>query len=259
MTGPAAAGGATATPVGEATSLGLSVVVPAFDERLRLPSSLERICAYLKSVGRLDRSEILVVDDGSRDGTADLASDWPEPTVRFLRLEENRGKGAALRTGVLASRGDLVLLCDADLSTPIEDLERLEARLEEAPVVFGSRARPESAIGRRQPWYRNQMGKTFNRLLWLLGVRGVRDTQCGFKLLRGDVARRLFERLTIDRFAYDVELLLAARAAGHEVVEVGVRWDHVEESRVHPVRDAARMLYDVARLRLRQILSPGTR
>lgn len=228
----------------------LSIVIPAYNERERLPRTLPRIVEYLHDRGLWpEDAEVLVVDDGSEDGTAELARGWASP-VRFLRLDRNRGKGAALRAGVLDSRGELVLLCDADLSTPIEELVKLEAKLAEAPVVFGSRATPQSDIGTRQPWYRNQMGKMFNRILWLLGVRGIRDTQCGFKLLRGELARELFAQIEVERFAYDVELLLRARRAGHSVVEVGVRWDHVEESRVSPIRDASRMLWDVLRLQL---------
>lgn len=238
----------------EQPPLQLSIVIPAYNERDRLPSSLSRIVRYLEKRGFAENeAEVLVVDDGSCDGTFDLAAEWTEP-VRFLRLPSNRGKGAAVRAGVMASRGALVLLCDADLSTPIDELGKLEAKLPLAPVVFGSRATPQSEIGTYQPWYRNQMGKMFNRILWVLGVRGIKDTQCGFKLLRGDLARELFADLEVERFAYDVELLLRARRAGHAVLEVGVRWDHVEESRVSPIRDASRMLLDVLALQLRSFL-----
>jgi glycosyltransferase involved in cell wall biosynthesis len=231
--------------------LKLSIIIPAYNERLRLPMTLRRIESYLGSRGLLESSEVLVVDDGSSDGTSTLAADWSDGPIRFLRLPANRGKGAALRHGVQSSVGEAVLLCDADLSTPIEDLGKLESVLDRVPVVFGSRKASGSFIGDRQPWYRTQMGNTFNRILWVLGVRGIHDTQCGFKLLRGEVARQLFAELEVERFAFDVEILLRARRHGYEVAEVGVRWDHVEESRVHPVSDALRMLYDVLRLQLR--------
>lgn len=234
--------------------LELSIVIPAYNERQRLPSTLHRVLRYLDEHDLLERSEVIVVDDGSTDDTFSLGHDFGSP-VRFLQLAENRGKGAALRHGVEHSSGALVLLCDADLSTPIEDLGKLEPLLGTSQLVFGSRARRDSDIGVSQPWYRNQMGKTFNRILWLLGIRGIHDTQCGFKLLQGDVARELFSELLVERFAYDVDLLLLARKHGYRVAEVGVSWDHVEESRVSPIRDASRMLLDVLWLRLRRGLT----
>lgn len=225
----------------------LSVVVPAYNEARRLGASLERICAYLAQRGAAN--EVIVVDDGSVDGTAEVATRFP---VTLLRLERNAGKGAALRHGVLASRGRRVLLSDADLSTPIEEVERLEPVLAEAPVVLGSRALASSRITRRQPRGRELMGKTFNLVLRLLGFTAMRDTQCGFKLLDGAVARELFAELETRRFAYDVELVWLARRHGHAVREVGVEWADSPDSRVHPLRDSSRMLWDVLRLRLRR-------
>jgi dolichyl-phosphate beta-glucosyltransferase len=227
----------------------LSVVLPAFDEEARLGPTLDRILGYLERRG--DPFEIVVVDDGSRDATAAVAELYGARGARLVRLARNRGKGAALRAGVAATRGGRVLLCDADLSTPIEDLERLEPHLARAEVVLGSRAVAESRILRRQPRHRELMGKTFNRIIRLSGVRGLADTQCGFKLLDGETARRLFAELTVDRFAYDVELVWLARRRGHRVVEVGVTWRDEPASKVHPLRDAASMLLDVVRFRLR--------
>ncbi|HEX2253823.1 MAG TPA: dolichyl-phosphate beta-glucosyltransferase [Thermoanaerobaculia bacterium] len=228
----------------------LSVVIPAYNEAQRLGSTLEHLLAYLE--GRGASFEVLVVDDGSGDATAEVAAAFVPRGVRVLRLEPNRGKGAALKAGVLASRGARVLLTDADLSTPIEDLPRLESRLPEAAVVLGSRALATSRITRRQPLYRELMGKGFNLLVRLAGVGGVRDTQCGFKLLDGDAARALFPELTVERFAYDVELVWLARRRGHRVVEEGVRWADSPDSRVSPLTDSLRMLWDLVRLRLRR-------
>ena len=228
----------------------LSVVIPAYQEAARLGATLERVLAYLE--GRDEAFEVVVVDDGSRDATAEIAARYAPRGVAVQRLETNRGKGAALRAGVARTRGRRVLLTDADLSTPIEDLPRLEARLGEADLVLGSRAVAGSEITRRQPLYRELMGKVFNRLIRLAGVRGLADTQCGFKLLEGDAARRLFSEMTVDRFAYDVELVWLARRRGLEVREVGVRWENSPDSRVHPVRDSLRMLWDLVRLRLRR-------
>jgi len=200
----------------------LSVVVPAYNEAGRLGPSLEKALAYLERRG--GSFEVLVVDDGSADGTGAAASAYAGRGVRLLVHARNRGKGAALRTGVLASAGEAVLLSDADFSTPIEELPKLERRLGEAELVLGSRAVPGAELRERQPFYRELMGKTFNRLIRLLGVRGLHDTQCGFKLLRGRVGRELFAAMTIDGFAYDVEMVWLAQRRGYRVVEVGVVW-----------------------------------
>jgi len=238
----------------------LSVIVPAYNEGRRLAPSLRRILDYLRATGR--RFEVLVVDDGSRDDTVEVArgleADSPVGRLLVLRHVVNRGKGAALRTGVLASQGARVLLSDADLSTPIEDLERLEPHLESADLVLGSRAVDDADITHRQPFYRELMGKVFNLVIRLSGVRGIRDTQCGFKLLDGEAARSLFAAVTIDRFAYDVELIWLARRRGLRVVEVGVTWANSEDSRVHPVRDSLSMLRDVLRFRFRHRGTPAS-
>jgi dolichyl-phosphate beta-glucosyltransferase len=194
---------------------------------------------------------VLVVDDGSRDRTVEVAEGFAARGVRVIRHERNRGKGAAVRTGLIASRGDAVLLSDADASTPIEELEKLELSLPEAPVVFGSRAVAGSDIRQHQPFYRELMGKTFNQIIQLLGVRGVSDTQCGFKLLAGDVARELGAKLTIDGFAYDVELVWLARRHGYPIAEVGVIWVNSPDSRVDPIRSSLSMFRDVIRMRVR--------
>lgn len=227
----------------------LSVVIPAYNEALRLGPTLQRVVEYLRQRGL--RYEVLVVDDGSTDATAEVAERFSGDGVQVLRQEVNRGKGAVLRAGVLASRGREVLLVDADMSTPIEDLEKLQPHLAEAPVVLGSRAVEGADIMLHQPFYRELMGRTFNLIIRILGVRGLRDTQCGFKLLAGDVARQLFSEMTIERFAYDVELVWLARRHGYEVAEVGVRWADSASSRVNPVSDSSRMLWDVLALRWR--------
>jgi dolichyl-phosphate beta-glucosyltransferase len=227
----------------------LSIVVPAYQEAKRLAPSLRRILDYLAARG--EAAEVLVVDDGSRDGTAEVARGFAAEGVRLLAHGGNRGKGAAVRTGIAASRGRRVLITDADLSTPIEDLELLEPHLAEAELILGSRGLAASRISERQPFYREWMGKTFNLLVRCAGVRGIRDTQCGFKLLDGEAARRLAAELTVERFAYDVELVFLARRHGYRVTEVGVHWADSPASRVHPVYDSLSMLRDLARIRWR--------
>jgi dolichyl-phosphate beta-glucosyltransferase len=233
-------------------SLQLSVVIPAFNEEDRLGGSLDLIVRFLEA---RDKSfEIVVVDDGSSDGTSAVAGGFRSPPVELHRLSRNHGKGAALRAGVVHTRGDWVLLCDADLSTPIEDLEKLEARADEADLILGSRAVADSNVTEHQPLYRELMGKTFNTILRTLALVKQKDTQCGFKLLRGSVARELFEELSIERFAFDVELVCLAGDRGYRVVEQGVTWKDSPNSRVHPVRDSLNMFLDVLRLRWRRLV-----
>jgi len=224
----------------------LSLVIPAYNEEHRLTASLRSILSFFETRG--DLLEIVVVDDGSRDRTWDVIASFPTP-VRGVRLAANRGKGAALRVGVEATVGDRLLLTDADLSAPVAEVEKLEPHLEEVPVVIGSRAVEGADVTRRQPFYRESMGRTFNVLIHLIGLGGFRDTQCGFKLLDGAVGRALMAASVVDGFAYDVELIWLARRAGLEVREVGVRWRHVEESRVRLLRHSLAMLRDVVRFR----------
>lgn len=227
----------------------LSVVIPAYNEAKRLAPTVRHIVDYLRRDGR--SFEVVVVDDGSADATAEVARSVDADEVLVLRHMVNRGKGAALRTGVLASQGRRVLILDADMSTPIDEMPRLEPHLEEAEVVFGSRAVEDSNVTVYQPFHRVMMGKVFNLVIRLAGVRGMRDTQCGFKLLDGEVARQLFAELTVDRFAYDVELVWLARHRGYRVAEQGVLWADSGETRVHPVFDSLSMLRDVIRFRFR--------
>ena len=231
-------------------SVDLSVVIPCLNEEARLGATLEKVVGYLDR--REKAYEILVVDDGSRDATVSVANGVADEHVQVLEHGENLGKGAAVRTGVLASRGEWVLITDADLSTPIEDLERLERRTSEADVVLGSRAVAESEIVRHQPIYRELMGKSFNLIIRSIGLVGLHDTQCGFKLFRGPVARELFERTKVDHFAFDVEVVWLAQKAGHRVVEEGVTWEDSPNSRVSPIGDSWKMLVDVLALRFRK-------
>lgn len=199
--------------------------------------------------------EVVVVDDGSRDRTLTAAEQVIRPEgvlLRPLRHPANHGKGAAVRTGFAASRGELVLLSDADHSTPFAELQRLAGRLSTGTVVIGSRAVDRSMILTRQPWYRDLMGRTFNVVVQTLLLPGVKDTQCGFKLFPGPLARALATKQRINGFAYDVELLRMARAWGWNVVEIPVLWAHAEASRVSPVRHSLEMLADVIALRCRR-------
>jgi len=236
--------------VNAAKEIDLSVVIPAFNEASRLGDSLEQLLPYLER--RKKPFEVLVVDDGSADATSEVAAQYAHRGVWVLELSRNRGKGAALRHGVVASSGREVLLCDADMSTPIEELERLEPLLQEARLVLGSRDVAGARVELHQPWHRELMGKVFNLFIRALGFGQFRDTQCGFKLMDGVAARELFPQLTIERFAYDVELVWEAQRRGWRVVEVGVAWRDSPVSRVRPWSDAPQMVRDVLRVRFRR-------
>jgi dolichyl-phosphate beta-glucosyltransferase len=233
-----------------ATALALSLIVPAYNEARRLPPTLERLRDYLDSSD--EPYEVIVVDDGSDDGTATeaqrMADRWPQ--LEVVRLPVNTGKGAAVREGMLRARGVHRVFSDADLSTPIEELPRLRARLDSVcQVAIASRDLPDSDIQIRQPAWREFMGRTYNRLLRLLVLPGIRDTQCGFKVFTAEAAEACFEPLETFRFGFDAEVLVRAHRRGWKIAEVPVRWRHVEESRVGGIGDALRMLYDLVRLR----------
>ncbi len=228
----------------------LSVVVPAYNEESRLPATLDRIAEHLASTKHLLPAEIVVVDDGSTDATARIAASFAAPTgvsLRVVRLGRNCGKGAAVRAGLAASIGARVLISDADLATPIEELGALLAS--GAALAVGSRGIRRELIARRQPLPRDTLGRLFNLGLRVLGLTSLHDTQCGFKLLEGDLARRLAGELRLDGFAFDVELLARAKRHGATVAEVPVRWYHMESSRVRPLRHGLQMLRDALRIR----------
>jgi len=228
----------------------LSIVIPAYNEEDRLGVSLPLIEAYVRERG-LD-AEILIVDDGSTDGTAQMASAFLRGRRgRVLRHPENRGKGAAVRRGVLKADGRWVLITDADLSTPIEEHAKLAeiAREEDLDVAFGSRGLPESQVEIRQNPLRQLMGKTFNVILRRITGLPHRDTQCGFKLLDRQRTRPLFERMVIDHFAFDVELLFLCDRFGLRVKEIPVIWRNSERTTVNIVTAPPQMLLDVLKVR----------
>lgn len=228
----------------------VSVVIPAYNEGARIGESLERIVAYL---ARLDAAfEIVVVDDGSTDGTAAAVGRVVEgdDRVHLIKNDRNRGKGYSVRRGVRVSKGDVVLFSDADLSTPIEEFENLAAFLERYDLVIASRSLPESNIVVHQPFYREFMGRIFNLVVRAMLVRGIVDTQCGFKLMSRRAADCIFRRARIDSFSFDVEMILIAKRHGFGVKDTPVRWIDSRGSRVRPLSDSAHMLLDLLRIKL---------
>ncbi len=248
----------------------LTVIVPAYNEERRLEPSLERFGAFMAE--QAFEYELLVVNDGSQDNTVGVLEKCAEGHDNWRLLENpgNRGKGYSIRHGVAESRGDLVLFTDADFSTPMEELYKLlpyvvseppqgsveapavpEAERGAYQVAIASRGLPGSELDRHQPWWRELGGRMSGLAIRtvLPGLWGIRDTQCGFKLFRGDVAREIFALGRIDRYGFDFEVLHIARLRGYRIKEVGVVWRHVEGAKVSVLRDYPRTLLELSRVR----------
>jgi dolichyl-phosphate beta-glucosyltransferase len=227
----------------------LSIVIPAYNEEHRLASTLRRLHEYLSAQDY--SSEIVVVSNGSTDDSAGLVRGMARdvPNLRVIDIPE-RGKGIASRTGALQSRGDIVFLCDADLSMPPQSLAKFLEAIERADVVAGSR----EAFGSRrfeEPWHRHVMGRVFNRLVKTIAVKGIEDTQCGFKAIRRQAAHDLFAEQRLNGFAFDVELLYLARKYGYRIEELGIEWHFNGDSRVRPGIDTLGMVKELLMIRMR--------
>ena len=243
-----------------AVSPAVTIVIPAFNEAKRITKTLAATIAYFQ--GKNTLAEILVCDDGSTDDTAGVVMRWATEnnarnTVKILRYDTNRGKGYAIRYGMLRAHGDFVLFMDADLATPIEEIEKLYAaiaRHDNQCVAIGSRTLKESQLLVRQPLYREILGKSFNKIVQLMAAPGIIDTQCGFKLFPRHVAQAIFSKCTLDGFSFDVEIIFLARKLGYYVAEIPVRWAHQEGAAAFPnarayIRHGLRMLRDLPAIR----------
>ena len=231
----------------------LSVVVPAYNEAARLETTLRTILDYLKQA--YPSSELIVVDDGSEDNTVAVVEQAFEiagsVSTRLVTYTPNRGKGYAVRSGLLAATGRIALFSDADLSSPITEAPKVVGTIEagDYDLTFGSRALDRRLIGVHQSWHREQGGRLFNFVVRLATGLPFWDTQCGFKAFRMSVCRPLVSGATIDRFGFDVELLYVAYRAGLRLKEIPVRWDHAEGSKVNVASDSLKMLSEVGRIR----------
>lgn len=224
----------------------LTVVIPAYNERKRIEKSI------LPSIHYLDKRkvdyEIILVDDGSTDGTANFVRSFGFPKVIVHSLPENQGKGAAVKKGFQLASKEFVLFMDADYSTSIEEIEKFESQFNSADVWIGSRGMIQSDIQLHQPLYRETMGKIFNKLVWLFALDGIRDTQCGFKLFRKNVVDKIIPLQKIPGFCFDVELLYLARKFEFRIVEIPIQWFNDEDTRVHAFTSSMRMFLDLTKI-----------
>ncbi len=231
----------------------LSIIVPAFNEEARLKQTLNTILSYVKEENLA--AELIVVDDGSSDETTGVAQksfdEFSGIKTKVVRYEQNRGKGYAVKTGLLQAEGDIAVFSDADLSTPIDELHKLVEPIKkgEYDVTFGSRALDRSLIGTHQPWRREQSGKVFNLIVKTLTGLPFWDTQCGFKAFRMSEFRPLLELTKIERFGFDVEFLYVANYRGLRLREIPVRWNHCEGTKVNVFRDSQKMFREVYQIR----------
>jgi len=223
----------------------LSIVIPSYNEELRLPPTLEKIAAYIRE--KRPNTEVIVVDDGSADRTAAVAESWKDciARLRVVSNGSNRGKGFSVRHGSLEAAGDIVLFTDADLSSPIEEGEKLLAALDSHDVAIGSRAVDRSLIEVHESVFREFAGIIFNRIVRVTLRLPFVDTQCGFKAFRRERCRIIFEQQTIERFGFDPELLYLARHHGLSIIEVPVRWAHSPATKVNMLRDSVQMFLDI--------------
>jgi glycosyltransferase involved in cell wall biosynthesis len=230
----------------------LSIVVPAYNEAGRIRDTLEKLCQF-KALTPYS-IELIVVDDGCTDSTVETVSEFPD--VRLVRNDRNHGKGFTVRHGVLEARGELILVTDVDLSAPIEEVDKLLSAMQssDADAAIGSRALRRELIGIHQPLFREMAGRFFNLLVRVFTGLRLHDTQCGFKLFKRTTTRRAFERMRVEGFGFDPELLFLIERGGGRIVEVPVRWNDNPATRVRFLRDSTRMFLDLIAIRWRSFL-----
>lgn len=235
----------------------LSIVIPAYNEQYRLPATLTDLHEFLRV--QPYTSEIIVVENGSTDDTDLVVEDLARtiPYLRLLQLEE-RGKGRAVRAGVLEARGEVVFLCDADLSMPATEIPRFLRTIRDGcDVVAGSRE-GAGAVRYGEPAHRHMMGRVFNKVVQLLAVPGLNDTQCGFKAFAAAPARELFMRQTLNGWAFDVEILYLARKMSYRIGELPIEWHFNDDSRVQPFKDTLDMVREIVRIRINDVTGAYT-
>ncbi len=241
--------------------MNLSIIIPAYNESKRLPLTLETL-HRLNSQSKLEQiilSEILVVDDGSKDNTIEVAGRFTSilPSLRVIKSGKNFGKGHAVRLGFQNAKADWLLMADADMSTPWTEVVKLKQFLEKSNslIAIGSRDLPESSVTTKQSFIREHLGKTFNLFVRLITGLRFKDTQCGFKLINRKAIKDIIPKLNVDRFAWDVEFLMKAQKSNIKIIEVPVSWEHRDMSHVHPLKDGLNMAWTVLKIRVLSLFS----
>ena len=232
----------------------LSVIIPAYNEEKRLLSTLSKICAYLST--KDFPYEIIVVDDGSTDNTLQMVKNFASSNRHIVILinEQNSGKGYSVRKGMLSARGEYAFFTDADLSTPIEEIEKcLPYLINGYDVVIGSRSMPGSDILVHQPWYREKMGKIFNFMVNMVLLKGIIDTQCGFKGFKREAVKTVFNRCKINGFSFDVEALYLSRKYNFKIKEIPIRWENSPLSKVSPIKHSLQMFKDLIGIKIKDL------
>jgi dolichyl-phosphate beta-glucosyltransferase len=232
-------------------NISLSVIIPSFNEEKRIGKTISRILSYLKK--KRFNYEIIIVDDGSKDNTRNIVKKFlKNKNIILTKKRENKGKGYSVKQGALIAKHNFILFSDADLSTPIQELDKFLKYIDKYDIVIGSRALKGADIRIKQPFYRAFIGKTFNKIARLLTVKGIKDTQCGFKLFKN--CRDIFKKQTIDGFGFDVELLFISQKRGLKIKELPITWLNAEGSKVSAFKDSCKMFYDLLKIRFNSIL-----
>ncbi len=235
--------------------MSISVVIPCYNEQNRIGKTLDRIIRYMGKKGH--DYEIIVVSDGSKDSTVEVASKFIEQSngrLKVIGRKQNLGKGGTVKEGMLAAKKDYVLFSDADLSTPIEELEHFHKYLQSYDVIIGSRYAKGADVRVKQPFFRVLVSRMFNILVSVLAVRGIKDTQCGFKLFSAKAAAKIFKMQKFNRFGFDVEILFIAKKHGFRIKEVPVVWVNSEESKVSAIKDSISMFTDLLKIRWNSLM-----
>jgi len=224
----------------------ISIIIPAYNEESRIVSSLVSAWIYMNE--RQYNFELIVVDDGSKDKTVELVKQFGK--AKLIKQPKNMGKGAAVKTGMLQATGDIRIFTDADFSTPIYEIQKILNKLSgNADICIGSRAIDNSMIKKHQPFYREFMGKSFNKIVQVLLFKGIKDTQCGFKGFKKEAAEKIFSNAKIKGFSFDVEILFLANKAGFKIEQVPVEWYNDNRSKVNPIKDSLAMIIELFRIK----------
>jgi len=230
----------------------LSIVIPVYNEEKRIHASLSKVVDYIKKKGFSEKTEIIVVNDGSLDNTVSIVNHFKKDYnfIKLVDYKNNKGKGCAVKKGVLSAKGNYILFMDADLSTPLEEIDKVIWPLNRGyDLSIGSRSLKNSNIIRHQPKYRRIMGKLFNILVRLFLIKNIRDTQCGFKCFTKETAREIFSQIKINGFSFDVEILYLAQKKGYRIKEIPVKWYNFPESKVGVFKDPIKMLIGIFKIR----------